>query len=568
MSTQRPAKQAKYDSAIVDVGYGSCIKNFCNPHSLVLKIVDNDSIQKVVNCPNLCMLLIERSNVQKIIQCPVLYSLSIIDNYCMKQIKSSSIQELFLKNVSCLETIEMSKTTKVHLEDLTLIKTLKIPKAAEVVLINVSIENVNALDSLFPNVTSLGLFNIKAVNRIEGLQCNLLKILHLDNCNSLIKLSDLDGFEKIIVKNCISLKSIEDLFGVKQLIIENCPNLKKVRQVKCNELIISRCDKIVALENIISNTLKAEYCLLLNSIDTVYADKLILSKCISLVKLELNEDLNEIIIDNCDNLTYVEFSCEIAFCYNDLSITILGSNQITDISDWYASKLCIQNNNSLESVKSVYNLTELSISNCTELYSLSDITVLGDLSIESCVSLENIVNVYGFYNLLVINCPQLQTFEMFLTELKEVMINGCPNLQLQLNCNRIRTLSLIDCGAIILEDLAEDALVEINNVGLLPNILSKEDAKDCVSKINSRMESLVKNASIILRYIRAFIIRKKYITFSSLYKTNSIYDCAICYDKLTIQSSTLTKCNHLFHQYCISEWLSIKRTCPLCNYHL
>lgn len=41
--------------------------------------------------------------------------------------------------------------------------------------------------------------------------------------------------------------------------------------------------------------------------------------------------------------------------------------------------------------------------------------------------------------------------------------------------------------------------------------------------------------------------------------------CSICLEKLNINKVIKLKCNHLFHEKCIQQWLSIKNICPLCN---
>lgn len=41
--------------------------------------------------------------------------------------------------------------------------------------------------------------------------------------------------------------------------------------------------------------------------------------------------------------------------------------------------------------------------------------------------------------------------------------------------------------------------------------------------------------------------------------------CPICQDKLMINTNIITtKCNHMFHAKCLSEWVKYKNTCPVC----
>ena len=39
--------------------------------------------------------------------------------------------------------------------------------------------------------------------------------------------------------------------------------------------------------------------------------------------------------------------------------------------------------------------------------------------------------------------------------------------------------------------------------------------------------------------------------------------CAICYQDMT--TAKVTRCNHLFHGFCLRKWLYVQDTCPLCH---
>lgn len=41
--------------------------------------------------------------------------------------------------------------------------------------------------------------------------------------------------------------------------------------------------------------------------------------------------------------------------------------------------------------------------------------------------------------------------------------------------------------------------------------------------------------------------------------------CSICLEKLNQNRVIKLRCNHLYHEKCIEQWLSIKKICPLCN---
>lgn len=42
--------------------------------------------------------------------------------------------------------------------------------------------------------------------------------------------------------------------------------------------------------------------------------------------------------------------------------------------------------------------------------------------------------------------------------------------------------------------------------------------------------------------------------------------CAVCLDELELGSYVIKlPCKHIFHEFCIAEWLRLRRSCPLCR---
>jgi hypothetical protein len=41
--------------------------------------------------------------------------------------------------------------------------------------------------------------------------------------------------------------------------------------------------------------------------------------------------------------------------------------------------------------------------------------------------------------------------------------------------------------------------------------------------------------------------------------------CAICHEKLVLQDTQITYCDHEFHHDCLEEWLTKNNSCPLCR---
>jgi len=60
-------------------------------------------------------------------------------------------------------------------------------------------------------------------------------------------------------------------------------------------------------------------------------------------------------------------------------------------------------------------------------------------------------------------------------------------------------------------------------------------------------------------------------TIVTLTNTNTIDMCAICQDSLSLEATRVRKinhCNHMFHDNCISTWLSTNVHCPTCRYDI
>jgi hypothetical protein len=76
-----------------------------------------------------------------------------------------------------------------------------------------------------------------------------------------------------------------------------------------------------------------------------------------------------------------------------------------------------------------------------------------------------------------------------------------------------------------------------------------------------------------LRLFERFISRNTIVypeTITKIKKTKvvntSTKQCCICLDKYIINDITrILPCGHIFHNNCISVWLSEKHTCPICR---
>ena len=45
-------------------------------------------------------------------------------------------------------------------------------------------------------------------------------------------------------------------------------------------------------------------------------------------------------------------------------------------------------------------------------------------------------------------------------------------------------------------------------------------------------------------------------------------DCPICNEEFNETDSTTTPCKHIFHEQCLTKWIKISNTCPMCRKNL
>lgn len=48
-------------------------------------------------------------------------------------------------------------------------------------------------------------------------------------------------------------------------------------------------------------------------------------------------------------------------------------------------------------------------------------------------------------------------------------------------------------------------------------------------------------------------------------KYRKLPECSICLTKVGKKTKKKTKCDHIFHHYCLDKWLLISDSCPMCR---
>ena len=570
----RAAKKAKLSSPIIDINNN---EEVCfGKNTTVLSIKNNDEIKDISDCKNLSVLTLENTSIEKIYSCPNLYHLTVNKNDGLEIINLPSVKVAQLKDICDIDVIKLESASKVILDNMPMLTTLLLPNALDVSISNMDLFNMTFRKSI-PRAISLNLHNVSGMKSFNEIKCNNLMKLVIDNC-SFTSISNLDGYDEIIIENCSSLRHIENISNVDKLTINNCPELFSLDTVKdVLHLHVSRCETLRRIRNIEGVNLFIEYCFNLLTLDSLYVEKIKISRCPFLVSICLHPDLLHLIVDHCSFLESLKFNYENPFCYSNLRIDIIGDNMIQEVQDWYASKLVIKENQTLERIIKVHNLIDLTIIDCVELNTISEIYITNNLTIQCCPSLEDVLNVHGFGELSLIDCEALTNFHISGVYLKELSINGCPGLNTNFHGDNLKNLTLINTGFVIVHSLSNYSTIDIKNARLLPNLSSTNnqiDTLECNEDIvnneamllKSHMNKLFQSAKCILGRYQSYNIRCNYLQFIQMKKNDRICDCVICQETISPETSKITKCGHIFHSRCLSEWFSIRRTCPLCNY--
>lgn len=66
-----------------------------------------------------------------------------------------------------------------------------------------------------------------------------------------------------------------------------------------------------------------------------------------------------------------------------------------------------------------------------------------------------------------------------------------------------------------------------------------------------------------------WFFRKKKPSINNIKVEKVIGECPICFEDIIVNKINLAlPCGHVFHETCITRWIKINRSCPLCYYQL
>lgn len=533
-----------------------------------LVVNSNRSLKLIEDMSDLTYLKLKNTSVNTISDCFSLSILTIDENKKIERIERlDNLVELKCNQCTKLRHINLNNLNEASLEDCTQLRTLVAPRVEILKLIRCTKLKFPKISGLLKVLKLQSCHSIKTLEFIQ--QTNLsLDYFEVNNCANLLEISGIKNCKEMIVQDCNSVQKIHTLNKIGSIIIDKCTDLTYIGNFnKTKYCSISRCDNISIVYQLkVSLSMLIEYCPKLDAIDNVITPELIVRYCNRLLRLYINKKTTNLLLEECQMLDYLKFDPETKKKYTtaNLAIVLKGIFAFSSISTWKASSLTIIDNPNIIKIDTVYDLKHLSVQSCDNIYSIRNMIIESTIDIADCLSLEEIVNIMGPENINLSNLEYLSSLGIDMTSPKSIYIENAPHLKSNLDGSNLDELTLVDTDMIVLSNLSPKAIIKTNNSGYLPDLET--------NKMNHTMLEATQliefdtyqrlMASRIIRNIRLHQV-KKYKRRIQLALMDNY--CIICTDPIERKDRFVTKCFHIFHMECISNWLVEKNVCPLCG---
>lgn len=566
------------------VKYSTDFDSTDRKHSAVIRVKRNDLLKVISDYSNLTIINLSCTKVEKIENCPILYSLRIAHNQGLNNLELNTVEDLYLESAVSLTCINMPMVKQATLKHLPRLSSIILPKAIEVYMNNIDFSKAKVKPIYMPEVRTLRLKNLKGVKTQDAFNYAMnLSTLIIDNCD-LVCLNKLDNYDQVVIQNCKSLQMISNITNIRRLTIDNCPRLFSCENMTdMGSIVVSRCDALVRFKNTEAANITFEYCFALTELNLSMVEYIEVNRCPSFSRFTVQPELQQLTFNQCGFLDEIIFTQEYVLSGTELSLEIIGDNMIEGIDDWWVSRLSIKENQTLKYITHINNLNYLALEDCHELCSIAHAIVSNDIKIHCCSSLESIYNIDGFQSLSITDCDSLIDLRVKYSNATKMIIKNCLDLNFTFNGFHLEKLILEDVGVALISHITPSAKIRISNVSMLPDLVSENindednspedsDSED-LEEYNYPASMILKShfmkmndaCKIIYQRIKTFKIRRAFLKYTQLQREKDLCDCVICQEAISFQTGTFTNCNHLFHRDCLSTWMAVRRTCPLCN---
>ena len=106
---------------------------------------------------------------------------------------------------------------------------------------------------------------------------------------------------------------------------------------------------------------------------------------------------------------------------------------------------------------------------------------------------------------------------------------------------------------------------EYTNIHLMIRMSDEEAIKTAGDRSEFKHAAPSKIDKVEKKALRKMSKRKRSESTDENAKKLKRCDCLICLDDLSTHKITTLVCDHTFHYRCISKWMSIRKTCPVCS---
>ena len=569
--TEQSFKKARHNGNRTTISIDGDIENI-NSDVVSLIIKNNQVVSTLSKLQSLTYLKLINTKVSTIANCKWLTTAVIQDNNQINNITNlNKLDDLQCIDCNQLEIINLQKLRDLVVQNCPNLFSIKACNLINAVFINCfSMRTINLGNKL----NKLVLTNCNQVQNLTFLVGSNINQIELINCKRLHSINSINNCGTIIIRECQALTKIDANINCNLMQIEMCDNLTIINKLNSLKCIVSRCSGLKKINANNIDNLIIDYCNSMIDISTSGIKEMFINYCDLIKKIYIYPETEIIKLKDCISFESFYSKPIPINAVRNIAITLIGKFSFDHITKLFVSSLTIIDNYQIYNIDTIHDLQRLEIINCTRLETVENSVIVDSLVIKNCRNLHTISDIMAIRNLTLINLPHLSEFNLVFIPIEFVFIEDCLKLSATLPGQWIKYLTLIDTNIISIDNLANNAIVEIKNSRYLPDIVSNinaidtplmdEDTPDNAATIELNKYFETRNTAVnkIIHVIRIHQIR---LLKDRLHAALTERMCVVCLDEIALLDRFISKCFHTFHIDCIYTWSGIRNTCPLCN---